>query len=236
MSVLRLLRKTLKIDKSQGHTDTMTSDGPRCVHRHSAKSHPHCFVNGVPKKALWYEDTGLRIGFLDIETTDFKANRGFMLSWAIKYRGGSTVCDVITREDILSLNFDKRIVKSLVDELKNVDIIVTYYGTGFDIPFARTRALFWKYNFPVHGEKYHFDMYYRVAHLLKLTRNSLDAATTFLGIDGKTHFDIAIWNAAAYGDEKALATILDHNIQDVQILEKLFDKLEDFSKWTKRSL
>ena len=236
MSVLRSIKRIIKRDKSQGLIDSKMSDEARCIHRHTEKSHPNCFLNGVPKKARWYDDTDLRIGFLDIETTDFKANRGFMLSWAIKYRDGKTVYDLLAREDILSLEFDKRIVNTLMNELKNVDIIVTYYGTGFDIPFARTRALFWKYRFPVHGEKYHFDMYYRVAHLLKLTRNSLDAATTFLGIEGKTHFDVAVWTAAAYGDEKSLALILDHNIQDVQILEQLFNKLEDFSKWTKRSL
>lgn len=236
MSVLRSIKRIIKRDKHQGLVDSKMSDELKCVHRHAIKSHPNCFLNGVPKKARWYDDTDLKIGFLDIETTDFKANRGFMLSWAIKYRNGKTVYDLLTREDILSLEFDKRIVSTLVNELKNVDIIVTYYGTGFDIPFVRTRALFWKYKFPVHGEKYHFDMYYRVAHLLKLTRNSLDAATTFLGIEGKTHFDIAIWNKAAYGDEKCLASILDHNVQDVQILEQLFDKLEEFSKWTKRSL
>ena len=118
MSVLRSIKRIIKRDKSQGLIDSKMSDEARCIHRHTEKSHPNCFLNGVPKKARWYDDTDLRIGFLDIETTDFKANRGFMLSWAIKYRDGKTVYDLLAREDILSLEFDKRIVNTLMNELK----------------------------------------------------------------------------------------------------------------------
>lgn len=215
-------------------------NGERCIHRHSIKTHPNCFRRGgkmlLKNKQRWYEEEDLVLASFDIETTNFKANIGFILSWAIKYHNGKTVYDVITKKDIMDGKFDKRIVKSLLDELENVDILVSYYGTGFDVPFLRTRALYWGFNFPAYGSIYHFDVYYRVRRLLKLHRNSMDAASRFFGIDGKTHVDVSMWAKAAYGHAKSLKEILDHNVEDVKITEELFKITEDYSKWTRRSL
>jgi len=212
----------------------------RCVHRHSKKTHPNCFRRGskflLQNRQLWYVDEGLTLASLDIETSDLKANRGFMLSWAIKYRGGKVRSALITRKEIMKGVFDKRLVKQLLDELQNVDVVITYYGTRFDVPFLRTRALHWGYDFPAYGSIFHFDVYYRARALLCLHRKSLDAVTTFLGIEGKTHLRIGDWFKAAYGDRAMLKTVLEHNLQDIIILEKLFDKLEFFSKWTRRSI
>lgn len=215
-------------------------ENERCIHRHSIETHPNCFRRGgkmlLSNKQRWYEEENLTIASVDIETTNFKANIGFVISWAIKYRGGKTVHAIITKEEILDGTFDKRIIEALVKELENIDIILTYYGTGFDVKYLRTRALSWGYHFPAYGSIYHFDVYYRVRSLLKLHRNSMDAASRFFGIDGKTHVDVELWRKAAYGDKKALKEILDHNIEDVKITEQLFDILEDYSKWTRKSL
>jgi len=212
----------------------------RCIHRHSIKTHPNCFRRGgkmlLKNKQRWYEEENLTLASLDVETSHLKANLGFMLSWALKYRGGKIVSDIITREEILNGTFDKRIVGTLVKELENIDIIITYYGLGFDAPYLRARALYWGYHFPAHGSIYHFDVYYRVRRLLRLHRNSMDAASKFFGIDGKTHIDVSTWQKAAYGNKKALKEVLDHNIEDVKVTEELFDLLEDYSKWTRRSL
>jgi len=210
----------------------------RCIHRHTKKTHPNCFRRGekflLKNQQLWYE--GLTMGFIDIETSDFKANAGFMTSWAIKYRNGPVKSAVITRREILNGTFDKRLVRELINELHNLDIIVTYYGTRFDVPYMRSRALYWGYIFPAYGSIYHFDAYYRARALLQIHKNTLDAVTRFLGIDGKTHLHIDEWFAARYGDAKILKEVLDHNIADVEILEDLFTILEPFSKWTRRSI
>ena len=208
----------------------------RCIHRHTKATHPNCFRRGLLKKLRWYDEQDLTIAFLDVETTDFKANIGFMLSWALKYRDGTLKHDIITQKEIFDGKYDKRIVKSLLDELRNVDIVSTYYGTGFDVPYLRTRALYWGYVFPAYGSIFHFDVYYRVRRLLRLHRNSLDASTKFLGIKGKTPIDISVWNEARYGRSQALKKVLEHNDADVMILEQIFNKLEDYSKWTRKSL
>lgn len=176
------------------------------------------------------------MGFLDIETSSLKANAGFILTWALKDRGGKIAHSRITKDEIWEGEFDKRLCDELIKELHKYDIISTYYGTGFDVPFARTRCIYWGLDFPSYGSIYHFDLLYRVRRLLKLHRNSLEAATRFFEIEGKNHVHMGDWQKAAYGDKKALDYVMDHNIEDVKILERLFDKLEDYSKWTKRSI
>jgi uncharacterized protein YprB with RNaseH-like and TPR domain len=206
----------------------------RCIHRHSIRTHPNCFRKGLIKYD-WYADK--RIAYLDIETSDLKANFGIVLTWCLKIKNEKYIySDVITKEDIDNRTFDKRIIKNLLDELETVDVVVTYYGTGFDIPFLRTRSEKWRLPFPKYGYIKHWDLYYKAKRLFSLHRKSLGVVTNFLGIAGKTMLDPELWFIAQYGDEKALKEILYHNQEDVIILEKLHKRIEEYSKWDKRSL
>jgi uncharacterized protein YprB with RNaseH-like and TPR domain len=153
------------------------------------------------------------------------------------HENGEVFYDVITRgEAIDPKKFDKRITKSLLKAIDSVDIVVGYYSTRFDVPFVRTRALYHGLRFPGHQEKIHLDLYYRVRSLLKLGRNTLDQATSFFGIEGKNHVRGDIWNAARVGDQEALTYVLNHNVEDVQILAELHNKIGGFRQIPRRSL
>jgi len=165
---------------------------------------------GLRKPTRYTTGHEITIGYLDIESTGFSANIDVMLSWCIKGRGEKKVAGAcITREELMSDKSDSRIVELLVEEMNKYDVIFTYYGTRFDIPFIRTRALYHGTYFPMYRQKSHKDLYYVVKSKLKLHRSSLMAATEFFGIDGKTR--------------------IEHNIADVEILEDLHRKLEDFA-------
>jgi uncharacterized protein YprB with RNaseH-like and TPR domain len=194
------------------------------------------WLKGVPKE-FWWKQEGLIIGFLDIETSNLKANAGPMLSWAMKVRGEKEPrYDIIRKEEMLDKSYDKRIVQSCIDNIREMDAIVTYYGSGFDVPFIRTRAIGMGLDFPKYGEIFHWDLYYQARSKLLTHRKSLDAITAFFGIEGKTHLDMEVWFDARFGDKDALDYVLDHNLADVDILEKAFDKLEPYSKWTRTSI
>lgn len=215
---------------------------PRCIHRHTAKTHPNCFrpkpvttvKTIVQKPTTWYEN--LRVGYLDIEASNLKADFGMILSWAIKEKGGVTYYDCVTKDEIFNGTFDKRVVNSLLGRMQEFDILVTYYGTGFDIPFIRARALKHKLSFPRYGSIFHWDIYYKVKSQLAISRKSLTVSTAFLEIDGKTPVTGGHWMQAMYGDPDALGYVVTHNLADVEILEDLHKTLEPFSKWTKKSL
>lgn len=222
----------------------------RCSHRHTIEEHPNCFargdianyefandreferLTGVP----WYKYPGYKIGFLDIETDNLKASIGGMLTWCIKELDGPIAYDVVTREELFEGTEDKRITQSLIDEMQKYKILVGYNSTRFDFPFARTRAMYWGIDFPKYGEIYEKDLYYTVRSKMRLHRNSLDVATNFLGIEGKTPISFKVWRRAKYGDKDALANVLEHNKGDVEILEELYKELVDYRKWTRRSL
>jgi uncharacterized protein YprB with RNaseH-like and TPR domain len=189
-------------------------------------------------------ETGLRVGYIDIESDGLKADFSTMLSWCIKQKGGSIVYDAVTKDDLFNGVTDQRIIESCLNEMRKYNLIVTYYGTGFDIPFLRSKALHYGMDFPhyhyngttlVH-ELSHFDLYYLVKSKLNLSRKSLDNACDWLGIKGKTPLDKDTWRAAKYGDPKALEQVVVHNMGDVKILEELHDKLSVFAKYTNRSI
>jgi uncharacterized protein YprB with RNaseH-like and TPR domain len=234
----------------------------RCIHRHTIKEHPKCFAEGKIKYEFrdekeferltglpWYQYPGTRIGYMDIETDNFNADFGTVLSWSIKLKGGDTKVSVIDKNELFKGLYDERLVREFVDEIYNYDIIVTYYGTGFDFPFMRAKALHYGMDFPGYvlkerhdgkyfavPELYHFDMYYVVKSKLKISKRSLDNACDYLNIKGKTPIDKSVWRAAKYGDPKALKEVVKHNVGDVEILEKLHDKLDFTRKWTRRGV
>lgn len=208
----------------------------RCKHRHTPKTHPQCFQDGkLIDDAQWWKQ--LKTGYLDIETMGFNGTYYYMISWAIyDLQTGEIFSDAVTPNDISSLEFDKRIVKTLMQKMSEYECLVTYYGTGFDIPFVRTRAFSNGLNFFNFGQIKHIDLYYLVKAKLKLQRNSLEAACALFGIKGKNHVDPHKWMLAGMAISPHIDYVLDHNHRDVEILKQLHDKLATQGKFTKRSI
>lgn len=215
----------------------MNKSDSRCEHRHSPQEHPNCFL---PDK--WYEMPGQRVGYLDIEASGLEANKSWMLSWAIKERGGKVVMDYVKESEffkskgVVDPNYDKRIVQSLIKEMKQYTVLIGYYSTGFDLPYIRTRAMKYNLHFPYFGQIAHIDVFYHIRSKMRLFRNSLSSATEFLDIAGKTHLDFTYWYLASMGDQKSMKELLHHNKEDVIILEQLHDRIAPYCKFTKKSV
>ncbi len=212
----------------------------------------------VQIKEPWYTLPGYQVGYLDIEADGLKADFSSMLTWCVKSRGitmyktdkhgkqipdgsdGVIYYDMITAQDIRERkgDADERIIQSLADTLSNFAVIVTYYGGDYryDLPFVRAKALHYNIDFPGWKQCFQYDLYAVVKQKLALSRNSLDAACSYMGIDGKTPILRSAWRDAKYGDEEALKEVLSHNKADVEILEKLHQRLEPFKAWGKTSI
>lgn len=200
-----------------------------CKHRVPYQQHPNCFA-----KEMGLE---VRRGILDIEFQNFDADYGMMLTYAIKvYHKKKIYTGRIKKVDIERFDFDKPLVKKLVKDLQHFNEIVTYYGTGCDLPYIRTRALKYNIDFPLYGFIKHKDIYYLVKHKLKLHRNSLESASKLIGNNEKDHVEPDIWRKAVIGDKKSIDYILSHNIKDVIVTEKLYDAIIGFSRKTNRSI
>jgi uncharacterized protein YprB with RNaseH-like and TPR domain len=202
------------------------------------------------RQKLWFD--GAKVGYFDIETYGFKANFGLMLSWAMFVpkevrvqddgslkisKKGKTYHDFMKRNEAIDYKkLDKRITGSLLDAINEVDIVVGYYSTRFDVPFTRTRAAKWEVPFPKYQDKYHADMWFVVRSLYSLSRNTLQQACALFGIDGKTHVDYDLWDRARLGDPDAMAYVDDHCVADVEILARLHEKISGYRPLTRRSL
>ena len=190
------------------------------------------------------------IGILDIETHGFgfNANESYMICWGLRQfnletKKSKTYYNILDKETLKFWNrkmkhdkrlekirpYDTQILPSLVKTMKECDLIVTQYGTYFDIPFIRSRCEILRIPFLNHTDKIKFVDTWRFARYgLKLKRNSLDNISRTLRInDTKTEFNLQKWVLdGVYGDKKELRVVLKHNLKDVNITDKVWRKLE----------
>jgi len=204
-----------------------------CRHGHSYLEHYQCFVAEAPDTAPMVEN----IGIFDIETTGFKANWSHMLAWCMKEHGKDIIHgDVLTRKEVRDKD-DRRIIKSAVETIKNYDRIVTYYGTRFDIPYVRSRAIYHGMEFPAYRDLYHTDLYFMARSKFCVSSNRLKTICEFFKIPAKDHpMTPELWQKAGAGEEKALKTILTHCKEDVDSTDKVFFMLLKHIMVTKRSI
>jgi len=179
-----------------------------------------------------------RIGFLDIEATHLKANIGQTISWAVKPLDKPEKFAGWTRKEATDwYKMDRRIMKELIEELKEYDLVCTYFGTGFDIKFLRTRAMILQLKgFPTFGQLKHYDIYFSVKNKMSLHSNRLAVATQTLGIEGKTPLPPEIWGPGRLGYPDAMKLIEEHNREDVKILEGLYKEILPYVQVLRKSI
>lgn len=205
-----------------------------CVHGHPYLAHPSCL-----ERQVGYQE---KVGFLDIETSNFSASFGVVITWCIKERGGKIYEGWLQDEDFQDKDgsYDKRILRECVGAMMQFDRLVVYWGKDrrFDIPFLRTRAMGMGLPFPLYQERIVNDLYDVVKNKFKLGRNSLAAISTHLGIDSKdTPMQPKIWVDAIVGRKpEAIQTILQHNREDVVSTEQVWERIHDFSSDPKTSI
>lgn len=201
----------------------------RCTHRHNYVRHFNCFIKDYNIKE--------RKGFLDIETSNLKANFGIILCWCIADEQGDIYEDWLTKKDIASRYEDKRVVQSCIDTMLEFDRVCGHFSTYFDIPFLRTRALIHNLEFPSQGELYHTDVWKMAKSKLCIHSNRQDTVAEALsGKTIKTRIDQAAWRQAMNGNSKAMEEVLNHCERDVIDLQKNYNKLLPFYRETKTSI
>lgn len=183
---------------------------------------------------------GKKVGHLDIETSQLNASFGFIISWAIKVDGtNKIISDRLTEEDFRvtdKLNTDRRVVFSLTDALKEFDIVTTYFGDYFDIPFIRSRCLKHGRQFLEYGSLHHIDVWKLAKRNMKLHSHRLEAVAEHLGVNSKTKLKPATWARGTMGDMSSIKEIYVHNREDVITLEKVYHLLKPYWAGTRRSI
>lgn len=168
----------------------------------------------------------------DIEATNLKADYGEIICACIRdWKTGKTTtfsidsgksCKCCNRQIVKS---DAEIVGEIRDELRKYDYVVTWFGTGYDMPYMTTRIM-------AAGEEplgftRHIDLYYTSKFKLLLHSNRLASIGDFaFGQTKKDSIDMLTWLAAMRGDKKSLDYIVNHCKKDVAELGRVFDVLK----------
>ena len=155
--------------------------------------------------------------YLDIETT------GLTPIYDEITVVGIYLCDGINREVVQLVGRDAT-ADSILGTLKGADILYTYNGTAFDLPFIRSRL-----NINLASVAEHHDLMYdcwrnNLYGGLKAVERQLGIERRLKEVDG--HEAIRLWwRYVDYFDTDALATLLEYNKEDVLNLRVLKEML-----------
>lgn len=216
----------------------------RCKHRHSAVSHPKCYmeylkgnidVGGLPKILIFDIETSPLQAFV-WQKSVWKANiaedkiisEWFMLTWSAKWLfGETTLSDRLTGKEALKEN-DRRIVLSLWKLLDEADIVIAHNGDSFDVPNMNTRFVL--HGLPPPSPYQTIDTLTVARRQFGFTHNNLNALARLFGLEPKLETDFDLWKRCVAGDDEALAYMQTYNNGDVDTLEGVYMKLRPWIK------
>jgi len=176
---------------------------------HLDNTDPNYFSENLPPNQHWrmFPEFQGSVAYIDIETTGL-GNPGDYITTIALY-DGKKIYHYINGDNL----------DDFVKDIKKYDVIISYNGKCFDVPFIRNY-------FGTEMNHAHIDLRYVLSSLgysgglkgcekkLGLDRNELE------GVDG--FFAVLLWDEyKREGDPKSLETLLAYNIQDVITLETL---------------
>lgn len=197
-----------------------------------------------------------RVLFLDIETAPIIAyvwglwenNVGlnqirtdwYVLSWAAKWLDSNEVMQMDMRRDPAS-NDDSKILKRMWKLLDEADIVVTQNGRAFDV--KKLNARFLEHGFKPYSPFKQIDTKLIAKKYFGFPSNKLEYMAKKLNLKNqkltKREFNgFELWVGCLAGKRAAWNEMRDYNIQDVVVLEELWQRMEpwansiNFSLWS----
>lgn len=169
-----------------------------------------------------------RILLFDIETTNLAADFAQLLCVGHKWLGQKKVtCPRIDRSQRNFRTAEKQLLKDFLAVYETADVVVTYNGKMFDVPFLQAKAL--EHRLPPMPNPSHVDLYWTAKHNLRISRKSLQNLAYYLGVKHeKTPVEGRIWVDAMMGVPSALNYIVKHCKADVLVLEDVYDRLRPY--------
>jgi uncharacterized protein YprB with RNaseH-like and TPR domain len=142
-----------------------------------------------------------------------------MLCYAAKWYGDETVVF-----DSVHNSKTKKMLKGLHGLLTDADVVVHYNGNKFDMPTINKEFVLNSFSPPSPYKQ--IDLLRVVRSNFRFPSNKLDYVSQRLGLGEKVqHEGMALWTKCMKGDNDAWERMQEYNIQDVVLLESLYNKL-----------
>jgi uncharacterized protein YprB with RNaseH-like and TPR domain len=127
---------------------------------------------------------------------------------------------------------EKEALEWLKNELGGCDLLVTWFGSGFDLPYILSRAIINDVDLHEILKIPSLDLCKFCQQNLSLTRYSLVEVAKSFGIQKNVEIDgkdvLKLYLKAVRGDKKAKETIVNHCRDDLIVLKEIFQKLEKY--------
>lgn len=172
--------------------------------------------------------------FLDIETTSTKGDTGQITAIGI------------IKDDKIEVKFvekpenEKEVLEWFKKELMNCDIIITWFGSGFDMPYILSRAVINEVDLSESMQIPSLDLCRFCQEHFSLAKYSLPEVAKSLGIPKNTEINwkdmLTFYIKATSGDKKAKEIIINHCKDDLNVLKKIYEKLEPYFSLLKNRL
>ena len=170
------------------------------------------FNRHLPRAEHWllFETFADSIRYLDIETT------GLSPAWHDVTVVG--ICD--GREHVTLVKDQGLTAAAIMDALGDCKLLVTYYGSQFDVPFLQAAFPGTRWNFP------HYDLCFAGRRVgltggLKAVERTLGLARDDAIVDVDGYEAVRLWRAYRRGDLGALATLIEYNEADTRNLASI---------------
>jgi len=186
----------------------------------SHKNIKHDFDEAFPKN-----NNSVNLDFVcfDLETTNLTADFSIILCACIKPFGRAPI---VFRADECNKNWkthrmdDTIIVQKIAKELSKHAIVITHYGSKFDLPFLKAKMA--KCCIPTLPPMFNIDTWRIAKNNFQIGSRRLANMSVYFELGKKSGVDGPLWlKAGMDGDKKAMDEIVEHNIQDVILLERL---------------
>ncbi len=170
---------------------------------------------------------------LDIETTNLKADFGFVLAFGYQWLANGGEPRILKLTDYNGSfhrdpTNDSRLVRDIHAILTEADMWVSHYGKMFDLPFLRTRMLAASTRLYLPPTP-HVDLYFTSRANLALHSNRLGVLQEALGIENrKTRLATRAWIRAAAGHVPSLREVAKHCYHDIEGLVEEYEILRPY--------
>lgn len=152
----------------------------------------------------------------------------WLLCWSAKWaHEKKPLFDMVTSDEAIEQD-DTRIIMSLAEIIREADVIVAHNGDKFDLRILNTRLL--QLGLEPIGPKQTIDTLKLAKENFRFTYNRLDYLGEFLGVGRKIKTDFNLWKQCYYGDATAIDKMVKYNVQDVILLEKIFNRMKPYVK------
>lgn len=162
----------------------------------------------------------------DLETTNLKADFGTLLCVGYKWLGEDAQVLAITDDKHWQKApwDDKKLIERFMEVYNQADMVITYFGKGFDQPWLYAKLL--KHRLTIPDNIPHVDLFFTVKSNMCISRKSLANVSYYLDLEAKkTPVDGQIWVKAGMGDAESIKYIVDHCYADVDLTEELYLRL-----------